>query len=215
MNTTKQIRIMIAEDHELYLDALLKIINKNSSIEVVATASNGADLIEKLKTNIVDLVLLDFRMPIMDGMETAEVIKEKYPDVKIVMLTMHNRTSIIKKMIKIGINGYILKNSYINEILNAITKVYNGELYYGEEVKDNLIEDIIENNDSANVSISSIEKRILSLICAGNSDLQISEQLNMDIKIVDLFVSKLYTYSNTNTRQALIRYAFEANLIDI
>ncbi|MCK5846267.1 MAG: response regulator, partial [Bacteroidales bacterium] len=59
MNTTKQIRIMIAEDHELYLDALLKIINKNSSIEVVATASNGADLIEKLKTNIVDLVLLD------------------------------------------------------------------------------------------------------------------------------------------------------------
>lgn len=215
MNTTKQIRIMIAEDHELYLDALLKIINKNSSIEVVATASNGADLIEKLKTNIVDLVLLDFRMPVMDGMETAEVIKEKYPDVKIVMLTMHNRTSIIKKMIKIGINGYILKNSYINEILNAITKVYNGELYYGEEVKDNLIEDIIENNDSANVSISSIEKRILSLICAGNSDLQISEQLNMDIKIVDLFVSKLYTYSNTNTRQALIRYAFEANLIDI
>lgn len=215
MNTTKQIRIMIAEDHELYLDALLKIINKNSSIEVVATASNGADLIEKLKTNIVDLVLLDFRMPVMDGMETAEVIKEKYPDVKIVMLTMHNRTSIIKKMIKIGINGYILKNSYINEIINAITKVYNGELYYGEEVKDNLIEDIIENNDSANVSISSIEKRILSLICAGNSDLQISEQLNMDIKIVDLFVSKLYTYSNTNTRQALIRYAFEANLIDI
>ena len=206
---------MIAEDHELYLDALLKIINKNSSIEVVATASNGADLIEKLKTNIVDLVLLDFRMPVMDGMETAEVIKEKYPDVKIVMLTMHNRTSIIKKMIKIGINGYILKNSYINEIINAITKVYNGELYYGEEVKDNLIEDIIENNDSANVSISSIEKRILSLICAGNSDLQISEQLNMDIKIVDLFVSKLYTYSNTNTRQALIRYAFEANLIDI
>ncbi len=215
MKDHKDIKIIIAEDHEIFLDVLKNTITRNYDIQVIATAVNGQDLLQKLTVYKPDLILLDIRMPIMDGMEAAIEIKKNYPNIKIIMLTMHSDLSIIKEMMDIGIHGYILKNSNIKEIINSIEKVLDGELYYGTEVKESLIEEVVEKPMTDNIVISRIEKEILSLVCAGNTDEQISQQLELNITTIELYLKKLYIRIKLDNRDDLIRYAYENNLIEI
>ncbi len=215
MKDHKDIKIIIAEDHEIFLDVLKNTITKNYDIQVIATAVNGQDLLQKLTVYKPDLILLDIRMPIMDGMEAAIEIKKNYPNIKIIMLTMHSDLSIIKEMMDIGIHGYILKNSDIKEIINSIEKVLEGELYYGTEVKESLIEEVVEKPMTDNIVISRIEKEILSLVCAGNTDEQISQQLELNITTIELYLKKLFIRIKLDNREDLIRYAYENNLIEI
>jgi len=215
MKDHKDIKIIIAEDHEIFLDVLKNTITRNYDIQVIATAVNGQDLLQKLTVYKPDLILLDIRMPIMDGMEAAIEIKKNYPNIKIIMLTMHSDLSIIKEMMDIGIHGYILKNSNIKEIINSIEKVLEGELYYGTEVKESLIEEVVEKPMTDNIVISRIEKEILSLVCAGNTDEQISQQLELNITTIELYLKKLYIRIKLDNRDDLIRYAYENNLIEI
>ncbi len=215
MKDHKDIKIIIAEDHEIFLDVLKNTITKNYDIQVIATAINGQDLLQKLTVYEPDLILLDIRMPIMDGMEAAIEIKKNYPNIKIIMLTMHSDLSIIKEMMDIGIHGYILKNSNIKEIINSIEKVLEGELYYGTEVKESLIEEVVEKPMTDNIVISRIEKEILSLVCAGNTDEQISQQLELNITTIELYLKKLFIRIKLDNREDLIRYAYENNLIEI
>ena len=215
MKDHKDIKIIIVEDHEIFLDVLKNTITRNYDIQVIATAVNGQDLLQKLTVYKPDLILLDIRMPIMDGMEAAIEIKKNYPNIKIIMLTMHSDLSIIKEMMDIGIHGYILKNSNIKEIINSIEKVLDGELYYGTEVKESLIEEVVEKPMTDNIVISRIEKEILSLVCAGNTDEQISQQLELNITTIELYLKKLYIRIKLDNRDDLIRYAYENNLIEI
>jgi len=212
MKQKKVINIIIAEDHALYLKALGNVMKSQESINLVTTAVNGLELLEKLETHTADLILLDIRMPKMDGIEAAKIIKEKYPEIKIIMLTMHNHASMIKQMLQMGIHGYILKNTDIAEMINAFSIVMDGGTYYGDEVKDSIIEDAVKNTMDNKVVLSTNEKNILNLVCAGNSDKQISEQMKMDIATIVTYINNINAKTSTHNRKALIRFAYENNL---
>ncbi len=212
MKHNNKINLIIAEDHALYLKALDNIMKSQENINLVTTAINGVDLLEKLEIYSADLILLDIRMPEMDGIEAAKIIKEKYPKIKIIMLTMHNHASMIKQMLQMGIHGYILKNTDIAEMINAFSVVMDGGMYYGDDVKNSLIEDVVENTMDNNVVLSSNEKNILNLVCAGNSDKQISEQMKMDEGTIASYINNINAKTSTHNRKALIRFAYENNL---
>ena len=212
MKHSNKINLIIAEDHALYLRALDNIMKSQENINLVTTAINGVDLLEKLEIHSTDLILLDIRMPEMDGIEAAKIIKEKYPKIKIIMLTMHNHASMIKQMLQMGIHGYILKNTDIAEMINAFSIVMDGGTYYGDEVKDSIIEDAVKNTMDNKVVLSTNEKNILNLVCAGNSDKQISKQMKMDIATIVTYINNINAKTSTHNRKALIRFAYENNL---
>ena len=212
MKHNNKINLIIAEDHALYLKALDNIMKSQENINLVTTAINGVDLLEKLEIYSADLILLDIRMPKMDGIEAAKIIKEKYPKIKIIMLTMHNHASMIKQMLQMGIHGYILKNTDIAEMINAFSIVMDGGTYYGDEVKDSIIEDAVKNTMDNKVVLSTNEKNILNLVCAGNSDKQISKQMKMDIATIVTYINNINAKTSTHNRKALIRFAYENNL---
>jgi len=214
MDSSNVIRIMIAEDHALYLNSLVKIIGKYDSINVISTAQNGQEFLDKMRSEEVDLVLLDIRMPILDGMETAKIIKKEYPKIRIMMLTMHNRVSIIKKMMQIGIHGYILKNTGIEEMIKAIHIVADGGRYYGEEVKDKIIDDVVGGFETIVINLTTIEKEIITLISAGNNMQQISNQLDLCDDTIQKFLNTLFSKTETNTTESLVRWAYESGMIE-
>jgi len=208
------IRIILTDDQPIYLDALKMVLKDEENIEIVAVANNGNELMKLLESNKVDALLLDINMPEMNGIEASTIIKEKYPDIKIVMLTMHKEVSIIMQLLKIGVHAYLLKNTSKDEIVMVLNKVVDGGTYYGSEVKDTLIDSFVEQGMDNNIVLNKHEKDILTLICAGNSTRQLVQELKLDVNLVFKNKASLYEKLEVEDDTSLIRYAFENNLIE-
>jgi DNA-binding NarL/FixJ family response regulator len=208
------IKIILTDDQQIYLDALRMVLKTEDDIEVVAEANDGLQLLELLKINNADAVLLDINMPKMNGIEASTIIRKKYPDIKIVMLTMHKEINMIKKLLDIGVHAYLLKNTSKVEIVRVLKKVIDGGTYYGEEVKDVIIDSFVEMGMNRNIQLTKLEKEILSLICAGNSNRQLVKALGKDINEVFQAKISLFEKVGVDDNTSLVRYAYENNLIE-
>ena len=126
------IRILLADDHQILLDGIQAILDDDPELSVVGTASNGLEALSFLENNKVDVLLLDLQMPKMDGMETIEQVHKLYPEVKILMLSMHKEEAYIRRSIENGANGYLVKDTDSEHFLIAIRTVFSGQKYFGE-----------------------------------------------------------------------------------
>jgi len=142
--THETIRILLVDDHKIVRDGIISLLQDESRYDIVGQAENGIEALDKIAQLSPDLVLLDINMPIMDGLECARHITEKYPEVKILTLTMLNEQEHIKNMLAAGAGGYLLKNSGKEELITAINKVMEGETYFSEEVKNLIMMDMIK-----------------------------------------------------------------------
>ena len=126
------IKILLADDHNIVLDGLKLILGANENFEVVGEAENGQEVLDYLEKERVDLVVLDINMPVMDGITCGKHIKSDYKDVKIIILTMYAQKSFIEEIVKIGIDGWLLKNNTGKELEEAILRVHSGKSYYDQ-----------------------------------------------------------------------------------
>ena len=127
------IKLLIADDHKLVIDGYVSILRDVENIDVIGTASNGKEVLTLMETSKPDVVLLDVNMPIMDGIETTRNIKTRRPDTKILILTMYNDSGLVKKLVSLGVDGYILKNCTKKTFIDAIVlrfQVYVGYMDY-------------------------------------------------------------------------------------
>jgi DNA-binding NarL/FixJ family response regulator len=122
--------IILAEDHVLVRQGLRRIIQEDPAVQVIHEAGNGLEVLDFLKDNIPDVILLDISMPRLGGLEAAEIIKAQYPTIKIVILTMHREKNFFQKALKIGVDGYILKEEADSVLINALKAVLEGKTYY-------------------------------------------------------------------------------------
>ncbi len=203
------IKIIIADDHEIVLDGLTSIINNNNDIEIVGKALNGIQVIELLKSNPVDAVVLDIEMPEMDGVETARIIKETYPEIKILILTMYNEIGFIRKILEAGAHGYILKNKGKEELVTAIKSIYNGMDYFGEEVSKTLFSSMRNNNVTGEIKLTKKEIEILKLIANGHTTPIISDTLFIAHSTVETHRRNLIEKTGTKGTKGLIKFAIE------
>jgi len=208
------IKIILTDDQQIYLDALRMVLKTEDNIQVIAEANNGLQLLELLKVNKADAILLDINMPKMNGIEASTIIRKEYPDIKIVMLTMHKEIDMIKRLLEIGVHAYLLKNTSKSEIVRVLNQVVDGGTYYGEEVKDVIIDSFVEMGMNRNIQLTKLEKDILTLICAGNSNRQLVNALGKDIN--EVFQSKISLFDKigVDDNTSLVRYAYENNLIE-
>lgn len=204
----QKIKLLIADDHRVLLDGLLLMLQDAENIEVVSSASNGEEVLLKMTSYYVDVLLMDIQMPVMDGYETAMIVAEKYPDTRIIILSMHNERIYIEKMYAAGVMGYLLKSSGREEIIEAIEKVYSGSKYFSADVTSA----ILDNKATASATITSSEltrreKEILGLITSGMTNPAIAAKLFLSRDTIKTHRKNIMRKLEVKNTAELVKYA--------
>lgn len=212
----KPIKIIIADDHTMFLDGIAALLEKEQEIEVVAKAENGIEALRILEKTAVDLVILDLSMPEMDGIDLAKNIKKKYPEIKTLVVSTHSNTQIISRLIRIGINGYLLKNTDAAIFIKAIRCITNGNDYFEEEITQKHLNNCIqiEKQTADIIELSNREKEILTLIAQEFTTIEIADQTFISLNTVNTHRRNLLSKLNAKNTAGLVKYAIENGLID-
>ncbi|MFB9079220.1 response regulator [Flavobacterium procerum] len=213
MNT---INLLIADDHTMFLQGLISLLVQESNITIVDKAINGIEALEIINKGVVDFIILDISMPDMDGIELSKILRKKHPNIKILIVSTHSNVMIISRLIRIGVNGYLLKNAEKEELLKAINTIANGENYFAEELaeKHSLNSSKIEKQVSNLTELSSREKEILILIAHEYNTAEIAEKTFISLNTVNTHRRNLLSKLNAKNTAGLVKYAVENGLVD-
>lgn len=209
------IKVLIADDHDLIRQGLKRIISFEEDMEIVCEAENGEKALENIKQHELDVILLDCNMPVMNGIQVLESIKQQENNIKVIMLTVENDRSTIHKAIDIGADGYMLKDSAGTEIVNAIRLVKKGEKYIDKSLVSILFTDIkIKEKKASNVldSLSQRELEVLLKISQGLSNKEIGAQLYLSEKTVKNYATNLFRKINASDRVQATIIAIQNNI---
>jgi DNA-binding NarL/FixJ family response regulator len=205
-------KIIIVDDHKLFRNGLRFILSEIEGIEIIGEASNGKEFLELLKFLKPDLVLMDISMPVMNGVEASREALDKYPHLKILVLSMFGEDAYYNTMIDIGVKGFILKDSDNSELKNAIQSIIHGNNYFSQD----LLLKLIRNKTAApSIKLSRRESEILTLICKGYSTNLISEQLHISHRTVERHRASLLSKTDSSNSISLVIYAIKNNLVKI
>jgi DNA-binding NarL/FixJ family response regulator len=213
------IKVAIADDHALFRAGVKTSLSSRRDIQMVAEAENGMQLLNLLKHIKPDVILLDITMPIMDGLATLPEIKKLYPDVKVIMLSMHNDHSVISKMMEIGANSYLTKESGAEMIYDAIRNVYDNDFYFNELTNKALLNGLrtkrtTESSMPQDVHLTEKEITILKLMCDEKSTKEIADIVELSPRTVEAIRDKLKTKTGTKSMAGLVMYAVKAGIVD-
>lgn len=207
------IKLYIADDHPVFAEGLESILQHEQGLQVLGIAKNGKQLLMLMEKRVPDLVLLDISMPEMDGVETAKVILEKFTSVKILMLTMHNTEQHVLPLIRLGVHGYIIKNSSKAELLKSIYTVWEKGHYFTQEVSLQVAK-AKQGAALPKVTLSEREMEILQLVFKGFSTNQIGEKLFISPRTVETHRKNLLNKTACNNTAQLIHYALAHHLLN-
>ncbi|WP_423999467.1 response regulator [Maribacter sp. IgM3_T14_3] len=198
------ITVAIAEDHQALIDGLASYVKYEDDITIIGQAHNGEELLKLVRTRRPNVVLCDIRMPIMDGIEATKFILTEAPQTKVVAFTMFDQDEAVKQMLDAGAHGYILKNSSLDVVLEAIRTVAEGKTYFDKKIH---LPDT-EKNSSKSV-LSSREREILQLIAKGHTSHQIADELFIGKSTVDTHRKNMIRKLGLSGAGELLRYAVE------
>lgn len=179
MNAKQTVKIVLAEDHRILLDGLVEILSQEENFEIVGQAVNGKQALALIKQEQPDLAILDIEMPVMSGVEVSKVIKAEHPEVKILILSFTKEKVYVNKFMKLGVEGYILKERGRQELATAVKAIMNGEQFFGDAVKDVAIEILHQGakKTETKVRLTKREGEILVWVAKGKSTSQIASHL--------------------------------------
>jgi DNA-binding NarL/FixJ family response regulator len=213
------IKVAIADDHALFRTGVKTSLSSRKDIQMVAEAENGMQLLNLLRHIQPDVVLLDIQMPIMDGLATLPEIKKLYPGVKVIMLSMHNDHSVISRMMEIGANSYLTKESGSEMIYDAIRTVFEQDFFFNELTNKALLSGLrtkrtTESSMAQDVQLTDKEITILKLMCDEKSTKEIADIVDLSPRTVEAIRDKLKTKTGTKSMAGLVMYAVKAGLVE-
>jgi DNA-binding NarL/FixJ family response regulator len=214
-----KIKIALADDHRLFRDGVKKVIQSADDCKIVLEASNGEELLQFLRkapsNGRPDVVLLDIQMPVMDGLVTAEILRTEFPEIKVLVLSMHNSETMVVAMLKLGISGYVTKNAPTEELLTAIYDVNNGNRYFSPSVVTAAMDYLSGTNDSSSQKLSQRETQLMRLIFQEKTSEEISNELFISKRTVDALIANLMTKLKVNSRVGIVLAALKKNIVDL
>lgn len=214
------IHIMIADDHTMFVDGIDSILNKEADMQVLCKCYTGPEVIESLKTTKPDIILLDINLPGLTGLEVSKKVLTDYPEIKILAISMFNEESFVTEILNNGAQGYILKNTGIEELLTAIRTIHSGKTYFSKDVTNTIMKSLMKKRMESKGStklipkISRREKEVLKLIMEEFTTQEIANELFISLKTVESHRSSLLNKLNARNTAGLVRITMENKLLD-
>lgn len=210
----EKIRLIVVDDHEIFRQGLVMVSNNLDDIKVIAEASNGKEFLEVLEKykDEVDIILMDIRMPVMDGIEATLIAKEKYPELKIVAISMNAEGNNLKKMIDAGVNGFLIKNVKKAELGLALRLIKNDGVYYSKELMTEIVK-LKEEKKEKTEELTDREIEVLKLVSQGLSNQEIADKLFISKRTVEGHKTLLLQKTGSKNMIGLLIYAINNEII--
>lgn len=207
----KTMKIFLTDDHEILIGGLVKIIEGENEFEIVGTAGTVQDTMDQLSRKKVDLLITDYNLPDDDGLSLVRKVKRKYPEMKILILSMHDEGHLVKEILKEGINGYLVKKDSQKELIEALYSVKAGKIYLSSDINSMLIRNL--NHQEETRLLTDREREVLQLIAKEYTNKQIAEELFISERTVETHRKNIFRKTKTNNLVGLIKFAYANNLI--
>lgn len=211
------ISVLVADDHGIVREGLRRLLESESDLSVAAEASDGREVLEQVERLRPDVVVLDITMPRLGGLETLERLRASQPQIKVILLSVHNDPPFIQSAIALGADGYVLKNGRAAEIVSAIRAVTKGGSYFSPLVAREIVEQLRQPRKAGNEPFSILsgrEREVLLLIAEGLSAKEIASDLKISTKTVEAHRTSLMRKVGVRKATELVRYAVRHGLIE-
>ena len=215
----KMTNILIADDHAMFADGISSILDTEADINVIGKCLDGPSVLEFLKANKVDVLLLDVNLPGMSGIDVCKTVTAKHPEVKVIAISMFNEESFVTEILNNGAKGYVLKNTGRDELLKAINTVLTGKSYFSDDVTETIMKGLMNQRTGSKKTkkelpkISRREKEVLDLIVKEHTTQEIANKLFISLKTVESHRSNLLAKMNARNTAGLVRITMENNLL--
>ena len=212
-----EIRVLVVDDHAILRDGIRSLLERQEDIKVVGEAGNGREALTRVSELRPDLVLMDVAMPEMNGLEATRLIKELYPQVKVLILTQHDNREYIAPLLQAGASGYVLKRSGGREVVSAIRNVWEQGAFLEPSIARHILDDYAHGEtepQSGPDELTERERQVLKLVVNGQSNKQIAHLLGISHKTVSVHRSNIMTKLGVHNSVELIRYVTEKHLFD-
>jgi DNA-binding NarL/FixJ family response regulator len=212
------VKYIIADDHKIFRQGLRLALSDDHKLKFIAEAGNGVELMELLERQKPDVILLDLKMPEMDGFEAVKLIREKYPEIKVIILTMHDDEQFILHLMEAGANGYLVKNADPEEIKMAIHSSYESGYYFSDLVSNVMLRSLMHKNKAqpkfkAEIVLAEKEKEVLKLICEGHTATEIGKVIFLSPRTVEGIRAKLLEKIGVRNTAGLVMYAAKNGIV--
>jgi two-component system response regulator NreC len=216
----RKITVILAEDHTIVRKGIRSLLDNEADIEVIGEAENGREAIEKVEQLSPDIILMDSTMPILNGLEATRQIGKRFPEVKVLVLTMHTNEEYIFQFLQVGASGYLVKQSAPNELVAAIRAVFQGDYYLSPSISKTVIEEYVRQakavgREDSYETLTDREREVLQLITEGYSNREVAEQLHISVKTVGVHRINLMHKLNIHNMTELTKYAIRKGIISL
>ncbi len=214
-----KINLLIVDDHRLFRKAMVRLLKTFERIGEVWEAENGKDCLGKIEKHPVQVLLLDLEMPRMNGVEVVENLIPRFPELKIIILTMHDSEKYMIHLLELGVHSFLLKNSDPDELYLAITSVIEKDFYYSEQLSKILRKSLKDKNQKKrpmfknSIKLTDREREILELICKEKTIKEISQQLSISEGTINVHKHNLQAKLGVKSVIGLIRFAYESGIL--
>lgn len=211
----KPFSIILADDHKIFRAGLKQLIDGVTDLQVVAEADNGKQLLEILKEKSCDLVILDISMPELNGLKALEEIKRDFPHLPVLLLTMHKEREYFRKAMRIGIDGYILKDDVFEKLIKAIREIQQGRKSISNELITFFMEDyaVIRESEASLELLTRREREVLRLVAQGMTNREVATQLDISVRTVEAHRARIMEKLQISSVAGLVKYAIEKGLV--
>ncbi len=214
------IRIVLADDHEIFRDGFRVMLKKQTGIELVGEASNGEDLIKQVQLLKPDVVITDIKMPRLDGIKATRILTKQFPHIGIIALSMFDEENLIIDMLEAGAKGYLLKNAHKTEIITAVDAVFHDQTYYCHHTSRKLTKMIAEssfnpNRHSSQPDFSDKEISVIRFICQEFSNREIALQLKLSVRTIEGYRERIQEKISARNAAGIVVYAIKNRIYQI
>ncbi len=211
----EKLHIHLVDDHSLFREGLKFLLSNCDFIANIEESENGKIFLEKLNTNVPDVVLMDIQMPEIDGITASKLALMKYPNLKIIALSMYAEEEYYSKMIDVGVRGFLLKNSQFEDVQKAILDVYEGDNYFSQEILDRIMANMSKKVESPTIDLTDREVEVLYNICKGLSNQEIADVLFISKRTVDKHRENLLLKTEAKNTAGLVVYAIKNGIFEV
>lgn len=214
-----KIKVAIADDYKIFREGLKVSLAQDDKLDMIFEVDNGEDLLKNIETNKPDVIIMDLKMPIMDGMEATQLLRKKHADIKIVVVSMYDDDKFIIHLMEIGANGYLFKNAEPDEIRKAIHAVYENGYYFNDIVNKALLKKLVLKGNikpsfNQNVELTERELQVLKLICEEKTAAEIGKEIFLSPRSVEGIRQRLIEKVGVRNTAGLVMFAAKNDIVD-